>query len=227
MTDLGVRPRLSPERIVGAVGIAGMVLLFTSVIAGAPNEPPLDATTREAADFVTGLDVSWMPTVEALGDIAVMTLLWFMVGLSLLLRRHEGELPVRSTVATLSAALFAAYVVLDSAEEAGAHRVADLDQTQLAFAYDLTTIGFTNIWLAMGSFALACGWLVVTTGALPRWLGWWGVVAGIALGLAQLVWTIETAWLVPYLAFWLWMLTTSVLLVRGGRPSPGNGAVTH
>ena len=220
MSDVDVVRRAPLERIIGLTGIAGAILLFTSVIAGAPNEPPLDATTAEAADFLKGLDASWVPPVEAVGDIAMMTLLWFMVGLPLLLRRYEGEIPLRSTVATLSAALVATYVVLDPGHEAGAHRVADLDQTQLAFAYDLTTIGFTNIWLPMGTFAFACGWVVVSTGAMPTWLGWWGVVAGIALGLAQFVWTVEAAWLVPYAAFWLWLLTTCVVLVRR-TPSTG------
>jgi len=221
MSDVDVVRRAPLERIIGLAGIAGTVLLFTSVIAGAPSEPPLDATTAEAADFVKGLDASWIPPVEAVGDIAMMTLLWFMVGLPLLLRRYEGEVPVRSTVAMLSGTLFAAYVVLDPGQEAGAHRVADLDEAQLAFAYDLSTIGFTNVWLPMGTFALACGWLVVSTSVMPTWLGWWGVVAGIALGLAQLVWTIEAAWLVPYAAFWLWLLTTCVVLVRRA-PSAGH-----
>lgn len=221
MSDVDVVRRAPLERIIGLAGIAGTVLLFTSVIAGAPNEPPLDATTAEAADFVKGLDATWIPPVEVMGDIAMMTLLWFMVGLPLLLRRYEGEIPLRSTVATLSAALVAAYVVLDPGQEAGAHRVADLDQAQLAFAYDLTTIGFTNIWLPMGTFALACGWLIVSTRAMPTWLGWWGVIAGIALGLAQFVWTVEAAWLVPYAAFWLWLLTTCVVLIRR-TPSAGH-----
>jgi hypothetical protein len=187
---------------------------------------------------VKGLDESWIPAAEAAGDIAMMVLLWFMVGLPLLLRRHEGDVPVRSSVAMLSAALVAAFVVLDTAEEAGAHRAADLDQGQLAFAYDLTSMGFTNLWLAMGSFGFACGWLMISTRAMPGWLGWWGVVAGIALGLAQFVWKMDVPWLVPYLAFWLWLLTTCVLLVRRpigpGRPgdrsqsqAPGAEAVTR
>ena len=74
--------------------------------------------------------------------------------------------------------------------------------------------------LPMGSFAFACGRVVVSTEAMPTWLGWWGVVAGIALGLAQFVWTVEAAWLVPYAAFWLWLLTTCVVLVRR-TPSAG------
>lgn len=221
MSDVDVVRRAPLERIIGLAGIAGTVLLFATVIAGAPNEPPLDATTAEAADFVKGLDASWIPPVEAMGDIAIVVLLWFMVGLALLLRRYEGEVPVRSTMAMLSGALVAAYVVLDASGEAAVHRVADLDHGQLAYAYDVSTLGFTNIWLPMGTFALACGWLVVSTRAMPTWLGWWGVVAGIALGLAQLVWTIEAAWLVPYAAFWLWLLTTCVVLVRR-TPSAGH-----
>jgi hypothetical protein len=128
--------------------------------------------------------------------------------------------PVRSTMAILSGALVAAYVVLDPTEEAAAHRVADLGQGQLAYAYDVTTIGFTNVWLAMGSFAFACGWVVVSTKAMPVWLGWWGVVAGIAMALAQFVWTAESAWVAPYAAFWLWLLTTCSLLLRRPRSRP-------
>ena len=43
-------------------------------------------------------------------------------------------------------------------EEAATHRVAELSQAQLAFAYDVTAIGFSKVWLPMGVFALACGW---------------------------------------------------------------------
>jgi hypothetical protein len=80
-----------------------MVLLFAATIATATNEPELDASTAEAADFIKTLDASWITPVEALADIGMMVLLWFMVGLPLLLRRHEGEVPVRSTVAMLRA----------------------------------------------------------------------------------------------------------------------------
>jgi hypothetical protein len=150
---------------------------------------------------------------EVLADIAMFVLLWFMVGFALLLRRVEGDIPLRSTMAMLSGLLVAAFVILDSSEEAATHRAADLDQGQLAYAYDVTTVGFTNIWLPMGGFAFACGWVILSSGAMPRWLGWWGLVSGIGLGLAQFVWEIPI-WLIPYVGFWVWLLTTCVLLVR-------------
>jgi uncharacterized protein DUF4386 len=201
-------------RIVGVTGLVGTVLLFAALIAGSPGEPPPDATTAEAAEFVRGLDATWVRLAEVVGDIAMFVLLWFMVGLALLLRRVEGDVPLRSTMAMLSGVLVAAFVILDSSEEAGAHRAADLDQGQLAYAYDVTTVGFTNVWLPMGGFAFACGWVIVSSGAMPRWLGWWGLVSGIGLALAQFVWPVYVAWLIPYVAFWVWLLTTCVLLMR-------------
>ena len=201
------------ERIIGLTGIVGMVVLFAALIATSTNEPELDASTADAAEFIRSLDASWIPPVQAVADIGMIILLWFLVGLPLLLRRHEGEVPLRSTVAMLSGVLVAAFVVLSSASQAGAHRSSELDDAQLAFAYDLDQIGFTNIWLPMGSFSFACGWLMVTTASFPRWLGWWGMVAGVALGLSQMVWETGLGW-IPYIAFWLWLLTTCVLLVR-------------
>jgi hypothetical protein len=212
------------ERIIGWTGIVGTVVLFAALSTGTPGEPQVDASTADAAAFLADLP-GWTAPVEAVGDIAMMVLFWAMVGLALLLRRYEGATPVRSTVAMLSGAMIAGFVVLDASQEAGTHRAAELDQGQLAYAYDVGAIGFTNIWLAMASFALACGWVMVSSKAMPRWLGWWGVVAGIALSLAQFVWKYEVAWLVLYIPFWLWLATTWVLLVRRplGDPSRVRG----
>jgi len=201
-------------RIVGVAGLVGAVLLFAGLIVGSPGEPPTDATTEAAAEFIRGLDVTWVRMAEVVADIGMFVLLWFMVGLGLLLRLVEGDVPLRSTMAVLSSVLVAAFVILDSSEEAASRRATVLDQGQLAYAYDVTTVGFTNVWLPMGGFAFACGWVILSSGAMPRWLGWWGLVSGIALGLAQLAWTVPVAWLVPYVAFWAWLLTTCVLLVR-------------
>ncbi|MEI8408106.1 MULTISPECIES: DUF4386 family protein [unclassified Kribbella] len=201
-------------RIIGLTGLVGAVLLFAGLIAGSPGEPPINATAAQAAEYVRGLDTTWVRQVEVVSDIGMFVLLWFMVGLALLLRRVDGDVPVRSTMAVLSSVLVAVFVILDSSEEAAAHRSADLDQGQLAYAYDVTHLGLTNILLPLGGFAFACGWIIVSTGVMPRWLGRWGAISGIALALAQFVWTIEVAWLVPYIAVWLWLLTTAVLLTR-------------
>ena len=204
-------------RVIGATGLVGTVVLFVGLIAGSPGEPPINATVAQAAEYIRGLDATWIRLLEVVADIGMFVLLWFMVGLALLLRRVDGEVPLRSTMAFLSALLVAGYVILDSTEEAATHRAAELDQGQLAYTYDVAHLGLVNIWLPMGGFAFACGWLILTSHTLPRWLGRWGIISGIALALAQFVWTVEVAWLIPYLAVWLWLVTTAVLLVRRPR----------
>jgi hypothetical protein len=50
-----------------------------------------------------------------------------------------------------------------------------------------------------------------------------GVVAGVGMLLARLVWTIEPAWIALYGVFWVWLLTLAVRLVMG-RDVPTVGA---
>jgi hypothetical protein len=203
------------ERTTGVAGLLGFLLLFTALGAIASvGEPPLLADTAEAAAFFRNADTSWMQTVLALFGVGMLLLLWFLVGLSLVLRGAEGDPPWRSTVALASGVLFVAYG-LQTSWAAASHRGDEIDPALAAYAFDVGNIGFANAWLVMGSFAFASGWAMVsTTGVFPRWLGWWGVVSGAALALARFAWTVESAWIVPYLAVWLWMLTTAVLLVR-------------
>jgi hypothetical protein len=47
----------------------------------------------------------------------------------------------------------------------------------------------------------------VDVGAWPRWLGWWGAVAGVGMLLARFLWTIESAWIALDGVFWVWLLT--------------------
>lgn len=211
-----VRPtRGTPvARSIGVVGLVGAALLFAALITGSPREPELDASTTDIAAFVRGLDPAWLQQLEVSADLAMMVLLWFLVGLALLLRRFEGDLPLRSTMAIVSAAFFAALVVLDPSLEAAVHRASEMDDKELAFAYDLNSAGFANVWVAMATFSFACGWLMLSSPSAPRWLGWWGVVGGVLLAPAQFVWTVEPAWLAVYIPWWFWLLTTCVLLVR-------------
>ena len=56
---------------------------------------------------------------------------------------------------------------------------------EAAYAFDVGNIGFANTWLALGSFAGAAGWVMLTSGAWPQWLGWWGAVAGFGMLLVS------------------------------------------
>ena len=56
---------------------------------------------------------------------------------------------------------------------------------------------------------------VLTTRALPAWLGWLALATGVSFVLARLVWTSPT-WLLPYAAFWVWVVAVSIVLLRRG-----------
>ena len=204
-------------RTCGGVGLVGAVLLFGSIIPlGSLGEPPLEATTKEAAAFIrNAAEAGWVLPVGALGAVGMIGLLWFLVGVAVLLRRAEGDPPWRSTVALASAVLLPAYYLGNPSWESAAHRGLELDPSVAAYAFDVGNIGFANTWLALGSYAVAAGWVMLTSGSWPRWLGWWGAAAGAGMLVARFVWTIEAAWVLFYAVFWIWLLTVAVRLVMG------------
>jgi hypothetical protein len=78
------------------------------------------------------------------------------------------------------------------------------------------SVGLANAWIAIASFALSVGWVILSTRVLERWTGWWLVVAGLGLVFSRFVWTTDL-WTLPYLLFWLWVVILSIRLLR--RPS--------
>ena len=213
-------------RASGWAGLIGAVLLFGAVITlGSLDEPPLEAGTEEAAAFIrNAAEADWMQPTAAVGALGMIILLWFLVGVALLLRRAEGDPPWRSTAALVSAVLLPAYYLGNPSWESAAHRGTELDAAVAAYAFDLGNLGFANSWLALASFAGAAGWVMLQSAAWPRWLGWWGVVAAVGMVVARFVWTIETAWVACYGVFWVWLLTIAVRLVMG-RDVPAHTAL--
>jgi len=45
-------------------------------------------------------------------------------------------------------------------------------------------------WL-WGAFAVCCGWVILSTRLLGRWLGWWVIASGIGLAISRFSWTLE------------------------------------
>ena len=211
------------SRATGLVGLTAFVLLFAPIIAiSTVGEPPFTATAAEAQAFIRSSSQGWVQTAQAVTVLAGIGLVWFVVGLALLLGRAEGSPPWRAAVAGVSGLLLPAYLLIDVSWDAAAYGGAEIEPGLASYAFDAGNLGFANAWMAMGSFALAAGWLVLESRVLGRWLGWWAVVAGIGLILARFVWT-TGAWYAPYFAFWIWVVLVSVQLVRGrlrwsGRP---------
>jgi hypothetical protein len=202
-------------RTTGACALAGMVLTFAPIIAiSTRGEPSFDATAAEAATFFRNGDVAWVHLVGALAPIGMIVLLWFVVGLTTLLREVEKEPAWRSTVALMSGSLLAAYGVIDASWSAASNRGDDLDPAIALYAFDVGNLGFANSWAALGSFGIAVGWVLLDSKTLPSWWAWWIVIAGAGLIVARLAWQ-QPVWFWPYALLWAWIATIGVRLVRG------------
>lgn len=203
------------SRVTGVIGLVTFVLIFTPIIATSTlGEPPFTATGAEAHAFLIKAGAGWFQTAQAVVALAGIGLVWFTVGLVLLLAHAEGSPPWRSAIAGASGMLLPAYLLIDVSWEAAAYGSAEIEPGLAGYAFDVGNLGFANAWLGMASFALACGWVVVSTRALGRWLGWWAIVAGVGLMLSRFVWTSQ-AWLAPYFLFWIWTVVMCVQLIRG------------
>jgi hypothetical protein len=197
--------------VTGAAGLVAVVLLF-AVLVGSHTEPPFNAPARAFLTHYRAPNTIAAPFRSFVFTIGLVTFVWFVVALSILLRRAEGEAPWRSTIAMVSGVLFVA-LVMSGNEVAAVFRADHLDPQIARYAFDSSQASFANARVALGSFAACCGWVIVSTRFLPRWLGWLAVACGVGLALARISWT-SSIWLLPYLVFWLWVLAVAVLLLR-------------
>ena len=202
------------DRVIGWAGIAAVPLLFTPTIAiSTLGEPPFDGSAREITTFYDAAAAApWHTAGEALQAIATLVLLWWAAALTRLLRHAEGDPAWRSTAALASAVVFAAYVVISPYWAAAAYRGAPRDDVAV-FAFDLGNLGFANSWLALASFAAACGWVTVETRVLPLWTGWLALAGAVGFVVARFVWT-TNIWFLPYAMFWVWVVAVSVAVLR-------------
>lgn len=203
------------SRATGIIGLATVVLIFVPIVAVSTlGEPPFTASSEEAHAFLVNANVSWARLAYAALTVAALSLIWFIVGLSLLLARAEGSPAWRSIGALVTGILLPAYLLLDASWEAASYRGPETEPGLALYAFDTGNIGFANVWVAMGGFAVACGWVMVSTAVFARWLGWWAVVAGIGLVVARFVWT-SGFWFAPYFLFWIWVVIVSAQLIHG------------
>jgi hypothetical protein len=200
-------------RMTGVTAIVAVVLLFAPIIAiSALGEPDFDATGEEAAEFFRNADTPWIGAAQTTASIGMLAFLWFVVGLTTLLRRIEGEPAWRSTVALVSGTIVVAYGVLEASWDAAANRGQELEPGIAAFAFDVGNLGFANLWLALGSFAIASGWALLASRALPAWWGWWAIVSGAGLIAVRYAWE-GWIWTIPYFLFWVWVIAIAVRLI--------------
>ena len=123
-------------RVSGVVGLAAIVQIFVAVV-GAREEPSFTATATEFLVYYRSPDTVATPFRSFLFTLGLVTFVWFVVGLSVLLRRAEGEAAWRSAIALGSGVLFVALGLSGLGNEAAvAVRAGDLDSQIAMYAFD-------------------------------------------------------------------------------------------
>jgi hypothetical protein len=200
-------------RITGAAGIVTLVVVLGASLVNDYQSAPFDSSADETVAFFRSLDdsVGWISSFAT--AVGLIAMLFFSLGLALLLRRYEGELPWRS-VFLAGAGVISVVSGQIASWDAAVFRSDDIDPQVARYAYDLGNLSFANGWVSAGAVGICTGLIVLSNRSLPRWLGWWGLVAGIGSVLARAVWTSGVAF-VPFAAYWLWVAALSVTLVIG------------
>ena len=199
-------------RVSGVAGLAAVVLILVPIVVGTRPEPTFDAA---AAEFLTYYRSPHTPASQFRSfvfTVGLITFVWFVGALTTLLRRAEGAAPWRSAIAMGSGVLFVA-LVLSGNEVAAAFRADELDPQIARYAFDEGQAAFANARVALGSFAVCCGWVIASTRSLAALGGMAGHRKRSGARTEPISWT-SYIWLLPYLMFWLWVVTVAVLLLR-------------
>jgi hypothetical protein len=170
--------------VTGAVGIFSVVVVIgASLIDGYQNQSMTEATPA-IVSFFRSLDdtMGWLMSYAT--SVGLIAYLLFTIGLALALRPHERGLPWRS--AFLAAAGVVSVVSGQIASwDAAVFRASSIDPQVARYAYDLGNLSFANSWVVAGAVGICAGLVMLRAPRLPRWVAWWGPVAGVGEVLAR------------------------------------------
>jgi hypothetical protein len=205
--------RRTLARITGAAGLITVVVVLGTSLANNYQSAAFTSDADQTVAFFRSIDDTFGQLSSFATAVGLIAMLWFSLGLALLLRRYDGPLPWRS--AFLAGAGVISVVSGQIASwDAAAYRSDDIDPQVARYAFDLGNLSFANSWVAIGAVSLCAGLIIVSARSLPSWLGWWAIVAGIGQVLARAIWT-EGIALAPSAAYWIWVIVLSVLLLLG------------
>jgi hypothetical protein len=199
-------------RLVPLAGVAMIVLIVIAFVVGGET-PNGDDPIRKITSFYRDDDSDQM--------LAAAFLIWgtaafllFASGLWRILRNAETERLGASALGLVGAAVLAVGTTLFAGIS---FTLADFaDQLQPAAMQALNALNedlFPPLALGVFTFLFGAGASIVTTAALPKWLGW---VAGILSIVA-----LTPAGFFAFLAMGVWILIVSVVIfLRGARSAP-------
>jgi hypothetical protein len=219
------------DQIAGIAGVVFIALIVASFFT--PDTPSADSAA-EAIAAELAADRSAHQVSLLLGFLADIAFLVFLPGLWSRLRRYEGAGGLFSGIFVVAGAVFASTILVSEGLYLALVQGADTVGDDLAVLRTLVVldnwVGASTVSAGAAMF-LGVTMAVLTTRALPAWLGWLAAVTGLLLvvSLGAVFDTSEEgvlgfAGFGGFLLFLIWVLATSiVLLMKAGRdtaPTP-------
>jgi len=210
------------EQIGAAGGIVFVVLQMVAqaLIQVGGAEPPFDAPAPTIAAFFMARNSQLFALGDYLSTLSLIAFVWFLGSLWSALCRAEGEPAWLSLVALASGLMIVATVSAGAGWPLAVFRRDEgLDPQIARLLFDQGNFAFANAWAMLASLSLATGVVSIRTHALPRWLGWAGVLIAGGLLAARAVWASSGLVFIPFGLCYLWLFAISIVLIRRARAS--------
>lgn len=227
-----VRPRVAAGRRADRwAAVAGLV--FTALVVASfftPDTPSADSPAASIAAQLAGDSTAHQVSL-LLGFLADIAFLVFLAGLWSRLRRWEGPAGMFAALVLVAGAALVTLMLVSSGLYLALVQYASGGQPDPAVLPALTVlndfVGFAIVPAGVAMF-LGAAMAILTTWALPRWLGWLAAATAVLL-LIALAGVFQTtpeesvvgiAGFAGFLLFVVWVLATSVVLLLRPGPQP-------
>ena len=152
-TVASTQQRRNLAQITGAAGLVTLVVVLGTSLANDYQSAAIDSNANETVAFFRSLDDTFGAISSFLTAVGLIAMLWFTLGLALLLRRYEGELPWRS-VFLAGAGVVSVVSGQIASWDAAVYRSDDIDPQVARYAFDLGNLSFANSWVAAGAVGI-------------------------------------------------------------------------
>ena len=215
------------ERVRAWASLGGVAFVVLAVVGGALLfDGPTDSSPAKMTAYYqsdshrTSVHLGWL-----LMGLGLFFLVWFIGSVRERIAASERSDPaggsMLSTIATLGGAAFVAVALVVIGTADGIKTMSDDTFNHEVYsgvihgANDSAYMMLVSGGAALAAMIFAVALAIFAFGFLPRWVGWFGVVAGLAALLSLFFFTMFV-WL-------LWVAVTSVLLFMRARSAPVAG----
>jgi hypothetical protein len=212
-----------PARLGGILGI-GFIVIFIACVLTQGDTPMSTDSAADIRSFYVDNHDQYLITDFLTGVALVFFFLPFAACLRSIISSAEGEPGICSRLffagAIITLAIGGSASIGSGALAMGASDQAIDDSSLKVMAY-ASDYGFAAIGFGFALTALTAGMVMVVTGVVGKWVGYLGFVCAI-LNIIGAAWVIDgdpegvlgAISLIGFLAFGIWVLATSIMLLR-------------